>query len=280
VRRGCVLAFAVWLAVGQPAFAIDLITPDIGHSTARPYINDFSADVDSVEQRLNAVQHLKNSLSPEMLTGFRLFIYVNKAAKGPFAQRMYVAEKTDVGDLALLYDWAVSTGRENDERDTHGQVRSSLTPVGYYELDPKRLYVKYISSQWDERMPYAMFFNWRPKGLKTGLAIHGVDAGSVSSLGIRASAGCVRLSVENAGVLFALIRSRFRGPTPRLVYRVGDKGVSSLGLLLHNAKGGLEQVKGYSVLILIDNFGDPAPAITSTDFAASGRISDPGHLER
>src|SRR5215469_15159353 len=94
VGRGVLLAFAVWLAVGRPAFATDFLIADIGHSGARPSVNDFSADVDSVNQRLNTVQHLKNSLSPEMLTGFRLFIYVNKAATGPFAQRMYVVEKT------------------------------------------------------------------------------------------------------------------------------------------------------------------------------------------
>ena len=61
--------------------------------------------VDLVEQRLI------DSLSREMLATFNLFIYVDKAERGPFAQRMFVFEKTG-DDLALLYDWPVSTGRE------------------------------------------------------------------------------------------------------------------------------------------------------------------------
>jgi hypothetical protein len=188
--RGFAAACAAWLAAGFPAFAADIMTPpDTGHSTASANVRDFSADIDSVAQRLNVAQRVKDNLSSEMLAGFRLFVYVNKAQSGPFAQRMYVFEKTDVGDLALLYDWPVSTGRERDEPDAHGQVQSSLTPAGYYELDPKRLYVKYASSQWDERMPYAMFFNWKPKGLNKGLSIKGTDGEKARALGTLERAG-------------------------------------------------------------------------------------------
>ncbi|HEY6579008.1 MAG TPA: L,D-transpeptidase, partial [Rhizomicrobium sp.] len=177
------------------------------------------AELDSVEQRLN------DSLSTEMLANFSLFLYVDKAEQGPLAQRMYVFEKTDSGDLALLYDWPVSTGREGDEIDPHGQPESTATPRGFFELDPKRLYVDHASSQWDEAMPYAMFFNWKPNGRETGLAIHGTPAANEDALGTRASAGCVRLATENARVLFDLVRSRFRGPEPKLAY-LDDSQVS------------------------------------------------------
>src|SRR5690348_15433852 len=71
-----------------------------------------NAAVDMVAHRLN------DSLSREMFANFNLFIYVDKAERGPFALRMFVFEKT--GDnFAPLYDWPVSTGRESLERDAH-----------------------------------------------------------------------------------------------------------------------------------------------------------------
>lgn len=207
-----------------------------------------SAELDSVVQRLH------DSLSPEMLANFNLFLYVDKAAQGPLAQRMYVFEKTDGGDLALLYDWPVSTGRERVESDAHGHLQSSTTPVGYYELDPKRLYAGYVSRQWDEAMPYAMFFDWKPDGHKTGLAIHGAPEQAADELGMRASAGCVRLSLDNARVLFDLVHTQYRGLTPKLAYLDGSTDVSSEGLFLHDAAGRLQLTDGYSVLVLVDDY--------------------------
>jgi hypothetical protein len=166
---------------------------------------------------------------------------------------MYVFEKTPEGDLALLYDWPVSTGRERVERDAHGHMQSSLTPTGYFEIDPKRLYADHASAQWDEAMPYAMFFNWQPNGHKTGLAIHGTAEGGQDALGTRASAGCVRLSIDNARTLFDLVRAQSQRPTPRLAYLDGD--VSSEGLFLHDAQGRLKLADGYPVLVLVDDYG-------------------------
>ncbi|MGH6877258.1 MAG: L,D-transpeptidase [Rhizomicrobium sp.] len=224
------------LAIAQELLPTPAAVPEPGN-----------AELDSVEQRLN------DSVSTEMLANFNLFIYIDKAEQGPLAQRMYVFEKTDGGDLALLYDWPVSTGRESDEIDPHGQPESTVTPRGFFELDPRRLYVDHSSSQWQEAMPYAMFFNWKPNGHETGLAIHGTPAENDDALGTRASAGCVRLATENARVLFDLVRSRFRGPAPRLAY-LDDSQVSSEGLLLHDADGRLEMADGYSVLVLVDDY--------------------------
>ena len=55
---------------------------------------------------------LRAQLTPEMLGNFDLFLYVSKAERGPLAQRMYVFRKTRSGELNLFYDWAASTGRE------------------------------------------------------------------------------------------------------------------------------------------------------------------------
>ena len=200
-------------------------------------------------------QRLMDSLSPELRDNFGLFIYVDKAERGPLAQHMYVFEKTEGGNLALLHDWPVSTGRERIERDAHGHVEYSGTPLGFFELDPKRFFIDHDSSQWDEAMPYAMFFNWKPNGRKTGLAIHGTSDENSGELGSPASAGCIRLSLDDARTLFDLIQTRSRGPIPKLAYLDGDSGVSSEGLLEHDSDGRLRMIDGYSVLVLVDNFG-------------------------
>jgi lipoprotein-anchoring transpeptidase ErfK/SrfK len=232
---------------------------------AAPAVASTASPLDSVDQgqvaadlgsqaQLDAVaQRLKDSLTPEMLTNFRLFLYVNKAESGPSAQRMYVFEKTEDGELSPLYAWPVSTGRERVEIDPHGHVETSVTPLGYFELDPQRQFVDHASSQWNEAMPYAMFFNWKPNGHNTGLAIHGTPDENADALGTPASAGCVRLSLENARRLFSLVRSQFRGPAPELAYLDGDEGVSSEGLLLHDPRGRLLMADGYSVLVVIDD---------------------------
>jgi len=209
-------------------------------------VNDTTA-VDLVSMRLN------DNLSREMFDTFNLFIYVDKAERGPFAQRMFVFQKS--GDkLALLYDWPVSTGREGLERDAHGHLQSTITPAGYYELDPKRLYEDHVSSQWNEEMPYAMFFDWKPNGHDTGLAIHGAAGEEANALGTRASAGCVRISEENAQTLFGLVQTQFRGSAPRIAYLDGAANVSSEGFLLHDSNGQLKFRDGYSVLVVVDDF--------------------------
>jgi len=225
------------------------------NQSAAPDDSDQSAAAAASEASVEAVTlRLKDSLTPEMAQNFKLFVYIDKAESGPFAQRMYVFQKTDSGDLAILYDWPVSTGRQRIEHDVHGKLQSSLTPLGYFELDPKRLYADHTSSQWNEAMPFAMFFNWKPNGRQTGLAIHGTPDENAGLLGTPASAGCVRLSLDNARVLFGLVQSQSRGPTPKLAYLDGE-AISSEGLLLHDGDGRLQLADGYSVLVLIDNYG-------------------------
>ena len=199
-------------------------------------------------------QRVRDTLSAEMLQNFGLFIYVSKAEIGPWAQHMVVFQKA--GDQLLpLYSWPVSTGRETIEANATGAQMSTHTPAGYYELDPKRLYVDYRSMQWNEPMPYAMFFNWRDHGVQTGLAIHATTKDDVGLLGKRASAGCVRISLDNAHTLFDLVSNNFKGPVPKFGYDKMTSTIMNNGLLMHDSKGDVEMAPGYRVLVYIDEYG-------------------------
>ncbi len=198
---------------------------------------------------------LRDSLTAEMLANFDLFLYVSKAESGPWAQRMYVFDKKADGSLVMLYNWPVSTGREKIEYNAAGLRLPSYTPAGYYELDPGRFYTHYTSIQWNQPMPYAMFFNWVHNGSKTGLAIHGATGADIALLGSRASAGCVRLAPQNAQLLFNLIRNRYKGDVPRFDFDKRTATMANNGLLLHDANGHLEYTHGYRVLVFIENFG-------------------------
>ena len=205
-----------------------------------------------IAQRVEA--RLKDNLSPELFQNFGLFIYVSKADVGPWAQRMYVFQKVG-DDLLPLYDWPVSTGREAVEADAQGVELPTTTPTGYYELDAKRLFEKYRSTQWNESMPYAMFFNWTNHGVQTGLAIHAATDEGAGLLGMRASAGCVRLSLENARTLFNLVRDNYRGTVPKLAFDKYTSTTMNNGLVLHDQSGNVVLTPGYSVLVYIDGSG-------------------------
>ena len=207
-----------------------------------------NAEIVRVEERL------KDNLNQELYDDFKLFLYVSKASSGPWAQQMYVFRKRADGDLAFLYNWPVSTGRERVEYDSGGAVMTTHTPTGYYELDPHRFFVHHTSSEWHQPMPYAMFFNWLHEGRETGLAIHSATGSYVAELGHRASAGCIHLSPEAARTLFNLIRSQYRGAVPRFV--IDDSGtMNNDGLVLRDADGRPQYERGYRVLVFIENYG-------------------------
>lgn len=196
-----------------------------------------------------AALRLKDSLTPEMLAHFELFLFVSKADSGPLAQRMYVFRKTAAGELTLAYDWAASTGREKPEVSAIGHRTVTTTPHGFYELDPARMYRSYHSTSWDQSMPYAMFFNWERQGLQTGLAIHAATGGDIARLGTRASAGCVHLSPEHAALLYNLIRGQYRGAVPRFATGSND------GTFARDKDGDVKLADGYKVLIDIEDYG-------------------------
>jgi len=83
------------------------------------------------------------------------------------------------------YEWPVSTG-----------LRGYTTPSGTYTT--RSMNKIWYSRQWDNApMPHAVFFT------KNGHAIHGTR--EIKRLGKPASHGCVRLSPENAALLYALV---------------------------------------------------------------------------
>jgi hypothetical protein len=204
-----------------------------------------------------AGRRLMASLTPEMTQNFDLFLYVSKAERGPLAQRLYVFRK-EGGTLKLLYDWAASTGREQDEISPRGRHSFTATPKGFYELDPGRMYRRYHSYSWDQDMPHAMFFNWERQGMQTGLAIHSASGDDIAKLGQRASAGCVHLSPENAETLFKLIKADYRGPVPRFSYNAGTQTMSNTGAFAHRRDGSLKMTDGYRVLVNIEDYGGNA----------------------
>ena len=106
----------------------------------------------------------------------KLLIEVDKSS-----QTMTVSQ-----DGAVLHTWPVSTG-----------VRAHDTPGGAYT--PFRMEKDHFSKEWDDApMPHSIFFTTR------GHAIHGTT--HRSAIGRPASHGCVRLELENARTLFALVK--------------------------------------------------------------------------
>ncbi|MGN6515079.1 MAG: L,D-transpeptidase [Rhizomicrobium sp.] len=209
----------------------------------------------STAELVSVAQHFRGSLTTEMLANFELFLYVSKADHGNAAQRMYVFQKQASGDLVMLYNWPASTGRELDEIAPNGQSEPTITPAGYYELDPHRMYVSHFSGQWHQPMPYAMFFNWENHGYATGLAIHGASGKDIALLGERASAGCIHLAPKNAQILFSLIKNNYKGLMPKFAYDKRTATMSNQGVLVHATDGRLEMTEGYKVLVFIENYG-------------------------
>jgi hypothetical protein len=84
------------------------------------------------------------------------------------------------------YRWPVSTGRPGYDTPSGTYTATSMNEIWY-------------SKEWDNApMPHAVFF------IRDGHAIHG--SYDVKNLGRPASHGCVRLSPENAAILFNLVQ--------------------------------------------------------------------------
>jgi len=238
-------------SVAPPKPAMEIAPPEV----EMPLVPAPDANPPSPVEISRVLTHLKVSLTKELFENFGMFLYVSKADRGPWSQRMFVFEKQAGGDLNLLYSFPVSTGLEVLTPGPNGSLLRTNTTPGYYELDPDRMYWRYHSSQWDQSMPYAMFFNWEHGGVQTGLAIHAATSKDIAQLGARASAGCVRLHPQNARLLYKLIRSNYRGLAPRFAYDRRTATMANDGLLMHDKAGNLEFAEGYKVLVLIENNG-------------------------
>jgi L,D-transpeptidase-like protein len=85
------------------------------------------------------------------------------------------------------YDWPVSTGKRG-----YSTPSGNFTPLSMNEI--------WYSKEWDNApMPHAIFY------MKDGHAIHG--SYEVRNLGKPASHGCVRISPQNATILYQLVKA-------------------------------------------------------------------------
>lgn len=133
-------------------------------------------------------------------------------------------------DGSTEYVWPVSTGAAGYD-----------TPSGKFR--PFRMEEDHFSKEWDDApMPHSIFFT------PQGHAIHG--SLYVKSLGRRASHGCVRLSPDNAKILFGL---------------VGDAGMSNTSVTI---KGGFFDF-GYAPRRSFASIGD------DIDKTISRKVSKP-----
>jgi L,D-transpeptidase catalytic domain len=100
-------------------------------------------------------------------------------------------------DGAPRYIWPVSTGRPGYD-----------TPNGTFR--PNRMDADHLSQEWDNApMPHTIFFDMH------GHAVHGFF--DVKHLGLPVSHGCVRLSPDNAAILFDLVKTEGMANTTVIV---------------------------------------------------------------
>jgi hypothetical protein len=130
------------------------------------------------------------------------------ASKSVFANILIQIDKpsqtmTVTVDGQVTYRWPVSTG-----------ATGYSTPDGSYT--PFRMEVMHYSQEWDNAgMPHAIFFTTR------GHSIHGSDH---PGLGTPVSHGCVRLSLDNATTLYALVQTQGMGKTKVMVMGADPPG--------------------------------------------------------
>ena len=120
----------------------------------------------------------KSAASPEPAqSGSQILINIDKSRQ----------QMTILVDGIEKYSWPVSTGKYG-----YSTPSGTFTPTSMNEV--------WYSKQWDNApMPHSIFF------LKDGHAIHGSN--EVKNLGQPVSHGCVRISPDNAAILYDLVKT-------------------------------------------------------------------------
>jgi hypothetical protein len=225
-----------------------------GPAPSKPVAPPPSVETDGASAQAVAVaERVRQSVPAELFPYFDTYLYVSKAASGPWAQHMFVFHKSDAGRLAFEETFPVSTGRERHEK------YFTSTPEGLFELDPARFDAHHRSHRWGGApMPWAMFLNYTIRNRETGVALHS-GIGHVALLGQRASGGCVRMPPEKAEEYFRRFQATEHGLVPVFAFDSLTGTTRKDGMLKRDAAGNPVLVPGYKVLLIIQDYpGGPA----------------------
>ncbi len=187
----------------------------------------------------------------ELASYFNTILYVSKASSGPWAQRMFVFQRDAYGEFIPVDQFAVSTGREKQER------YFTATPTGIFKLDPGRMFRMHRSKTWDNApMPYAMFLDVTYRERATGIALHAAPGkGGHAALGRRASGGCVRMPAGKVKQLFEEIQQGMHGGmVPEFAWDEARGRTSTDGVMERDVWGAPVLKPGVGVLLVIENF--------------------------
>lgn len=153
---------------------------------------------------------------------YTIALYVNAGTKGPWRQRMWVLQRSEIGGpwrLAMWdeahwrkaglgdgevpsYSWPVSTGRYY-----RGDRFSGPTPTGVFALDERKWR---HSRGWSAPgMVHTMYIDFHyASGRRSGVAFHGTMRSRYRRLGSADSHGCIRMRQENALALYNRVTGR------------------------------------------------------------------------
>jgi hypothetical protein len=208
---------------------------------------------DSADLANDVALRVHDSVRSNLFPYFDVYLYVSKAAVGPWAQHMFIFHRAPDRHLVFEQSVPVSTGRERHEK------YFTSTPTGLFELDPNRFDRNHHSHRWNNApMPWAMFLDYTIHNHLAGVALHS-GIGHVQLLGQRASGGCVRLPPETAEMLFKRFQTEEHGMVPRLAFNDAHSTTLTDGTMEVGADGQPLLVPGYKVLLIIQDYpGGPA----------------------
>jgi lipoprotein-anchoring transpeptidase ErfK/SrfK len=185
------LAALATIAMTQTAFAQEQQPADMTASELSQYSQSLE-DVLSTDEL--ATEFGVPAESFQLFTySDRLTIIVDKSLQGttPTAQTMQVFL-----DGHLIKNFWISTGRQKQEITKSGASSYTSTPEGEFRNQWRDK--NHVSSKWLAPMPYAQFF-------VGGIAIHATVPAHYKELGTRASGGCVRMHLDAAKEMWALV---------------------------------------------------------------------------
>ncbi len=196
-------------------------------------------------------QRVHEKVPADLAPYFDIYIYVSKAraSAGPWAQHMFVFHKKDDGTLVYEDSFAISTGRERQEK------YFTATPAGLFELDPNRFVRWHRSATWNGgAMPWAMFFNYSYRTRMTGVALHGAIGREIPHLGSRASGGCVRMPMDKVEAMFLRLKNTTRGRVPVLAFDEARGTTNVRGQMMRDSAGNPILADGIKALVIIDTY--------------------------